>query len=67
MTVRTIDDDDRDIQEAFNRIRRFTSEACILWVAPEAITPAARASSTLLLQPNIVDYPNLLETPLRSY
>jgi hypothetical protein len=67
MSAHNIDDDDQVIQDQFNRIRRHTSIACILWVPPERITPERRSSGILVLQPHVVDYPNLLETPLRSY
>lgn len=67
MTAHNIDEDDQAIQDLFNRLRRVSSEACVLWVPPEQITPEMRSSGTLVMQPQIVDYPNLLETPLRSY
>lgn len=60
MSQRNIDDDLKHIEDLWTKCRSVASEACILWVAPEAVPQNQRPGASIELRPHIVDYPSLL-------
>lgn len=60
MQRRNIDDDFNHIEDLWQRMRRATSESCVIWVTPEQVkTLQDDRSPSIQLRP-IVDYPGLM-------
>lgn len=59
MRQRNIDDDLNHIEELWAKCRNVASEACILWVAPEAIPQDQKPGASIELRPHIVDSPGI--------